>query len=166
MSQNVVFIGFPGSGKSYVGKMYAQHHKMNWIDVDRKIEDAYQSTLIEIIEEYGNERFCDIETETILSLSGTNTVFSPGGSVIYNEDAMKHFSQTLQCKILFLDPPFNIICQRLGDWSKRGIVVPPGCSLETLYKQRWALYKKYADVHIQTTNLCDIFKIKLKQLTS
>lgn len=153
---NIVFIGFPGSGKSYVGKMYSIRNQMKWVDIDREIEKKYKARLIDMLNANGNERFCELETEMILSMSGTHTVFSPGGSVIYNDEAMKHFSYTLDCTIVFLDTPYDVICKRLGDWSTRGIIVPPGNTLKTLYNQRWDLYKYYADIHVKETELNDI----------
>ena len=78
------------------------------------------------------------------------------GNVISKDEAMKHFSYTLDCTIVFLDTPYDVICKRLGDWSTRGIVVPPGNTLKTLYNQRWDLYKYYADVHVKETELNDI----------
>ena len=40
---------------------------------------------------------------------------------------------------------------RIRDFSKRGIVLKPGQTIDDLYNERTPLYKKYADVTI----LCD-----------
>ena len=149
---NIVLIGFPGSGKSYIGKKLAEKKGMNWVDVDRMIEGKTGSTLIELIKRDGNDVFCEIETNVITKLSGTNTVYSPGGSVIYNEKAMNHFSYTLDCTIIFLDPPYDVICKRLCDWSERGIVISPGNTLKGLHRDRHSLYTFFSDKRIEVVD--------------
>ena len=38
--------------------------------------------------------------------------------------------------------------KRIGDYSKRGIIIRPGQTILDLYNERTALYEKYADVTI------------------
>ena len=51
-------------------------------------------------------------------------------------------------KIVYLYCSYETIKKRLGDFSKRGIVLKPGQTLLSLYNERTPLYKKYADVTV------------------
>ena len=152
MYSNILLIGFPGSGKSHIGKLYSEKYNIKWIDTDKLIEKKYNNSLINILNQFGEEEFCNIEAQIILSLSCINTIISPGGSIIYNAKAMDYLLYTLECKVIFLDPPYEVICKRLGDWKSRGIVIKPGNTLLNLYNQRYNLYKYYSYKQIKETD--------------
>ena len=51
-------------------------------------------------------------------------------------------------KIVYLYCSYETIKNRLGDFSKRGIVLRPDQTLRSLYNERTPLYEKYADITI------------------
>ncbi len=139
-------IGMPGSGKSCMGKALSSKLKIKNIDTDRLIEKNTGRPLQDIIDKDGLAAFKKIEEETLLSLKDENFVISTGGSAVYYERAMMHL-KTLG-PVVYLYVGFETIKQRLGDFSKRGVVLAPGQTLKDLYDERTALYKKYADITI------------------
>ena len=59
---------------------------------------------------------------------------------------MKHFKSI--GKVIYLYVSFETMLQRLGDYSKRGIVMRPDQTIKDLYDERASLYEKYADITI------------------
>jgi len=150
--ENITLIGMPGSGKSTIGKVLAQELNFNFIDTDKYIENEEGRSLQEIIDSYGNEKFCEIEERRIVELFPLkNHIISPGGSVIYSEKLMKIFKRV--SILIFLDLPLDIIKKRLDNKEKRGIVRFETLSISELYKERVPLYKKHAKIVIKCGNL-------------
>ncbi len=145
----IVLIGMPGCGKSCMGRALAGKLKMKLVDTDKLIIQRYGKKLQEIIDESGLDEFRRIEEETLLSIEGDNLIISTGGSAVYSEAAMRHLKSI--GKIFYLYCSFETIKERVGDFSKRGIVLNPGQTLMDLYNERAPLYRKYADITI----LCD-----------
>ena len=139
-------IGMPGCGKSCMGRNLAARMKMKNVDGDRLIEREMKMKLHEIIAQYGPEGFKQIEERILLSIEGDGLIISPGGSAVYYDDVMRHFSSL--GPIVYLHVGLEQLLARLGDFSKRGIILAPGQSIEDLYRERSALYRKYADVII------------------
>ena len=73
-------------------------------------------------------------------------MIAPGGSVIYCENAMKHYKET--GIIVYLKASFETISKRLGNAKKRGVVLKENQTLEELYHERTVLFEKYADITI------------------
>ena len=73
-----------------------------------------------------------------------NVIISTGGSAVYYDAAMEHLKSI--GTVLYLYASLPTILQRIGDYSKRGIVIPEGMSFAQLYNERCALYETYADV--------------------
>ena len=140
----VTFIGMPGAGKTCMGKAMARKLGMKLIDGDRLIEEVTGKKLHEIISELGTEGFKKIEEEVLLSINEDNVIISPGGSAIYYDSVMKHFKKS--GVIVYLYVGLRNIVERLGDYSKRGIVLAEGQTIEDLYKERAPLMEKYADI--------------------
>ncbi|MBE6534906.1 MAG: shikimate kinase [Ruminococcaceae bacterium] len=138
-----VLIGMPGCGKSCMGRALQSKLKIRTIDTDKVIEQRQGKKLCEIIDELGLEGFKKLEEETLISLTEDNVIFSTGGSAIYYSRAMEHFKET--AKIIYLKCSYKTIERRLGDFSKRGVVLKPGQTLLDLYNERAPLYEKYAD---------------------
>ncbi len=138
-------IGMPGCGKSCMGRAISRRLKIKNIDGDRVIEKRYGKRLCELIDEYGTEEFMRMEEESLLSIeSEDDFILSTGGSAVYYPRVMEHYKA---CgKIIYLYCSYEVIEKRLGDFSKRGVVLKPGQTLRDLYEERCALYKKYADI--------------------
>ena len=145
----ITFVGMPGCGKSCMGRAMASKLKMKLIDSDKLIERRYNKKLQEIIDELGVEEFRRIEEQTLLSIEGDNLIISTGGSAIYSDAGMMHLKEL--GKVFYLFCSFETIKERIGDFSKRGVVLKPGQTIKDLFDERAPLYKKYADVTI----LCD-----------
>ncbi len=142
----ITFIGMPASGKTSIGRALAKRLGIKFIDGDRLIEAKMGKKLHEIIAEVGNEGFKKIEEETLLSVENENAVISPGGSAVYYESVMRHFKE--RGLIVYLHASSEVIKARLGDFSKRGVVLEDGKTIDDLYLERKPLYEKYADITI------------------
>lgn len=141
---NLVLIGMPACGKSCMGRALAKKLNMNLLDTDRLIESNTGRLLQDIINEDGLDAFKRIEEETLLGLSCDNTIISTGGSAVYYERAMKHLKEIGTVAYLYVG--LDLLKKRLGDFSKRGVVLAPGKTIDDLYIERTALYEKYADI--------------------
>ena len=141
---NIIFIGMPGSGKSCMGKIVSRKFKMRMIDGDKLIEKNVGKPLHEIIEEEGMEKFKKIEEETLLSIDEDNIIISPGGSAIYYDNVMQRFKENGVIVYLYVSPA--VLKERLGDFSKRGVVLKEGETIDELFAEREPLLRKYADI--------------------
>jgi shikimate kinase len=143
---NITLIGMAGVGKSVIGKELAQRLDYEFIDVDEVIEKKIKLKLQQIIDNFKEDRFLEIEEKTILELGELNNcIISPGGSVAYSVEAMKFLKKN--SVIVFLKAPFESIQKRLTNQETRGIIgLKKG--LKTLFDERLILYKEYADVTI------------------
>lgn len=147
LKSNIVLIGMPGSGKSTVGKLLAERLSFGFIDFDSYIEKKENKSLQKIIDEKGDEGFCEIEEKRILELLPfKNYVMAPGGSVIYSSKVMDELSKS--SFFVFLHLPFKAVRERLTNKSERGIVGFSKDSLKEIYKKRTLLYKQYSDIRV------------------
>ena len=139
-------IGMPGSGKTCMGRAISGKLKMKVIDGDKLIESKTGKTLDTLISENGLDGFKKIEEETLLSIDTDNIIVSTGGSAVYYDSVMQHFKK--MGKVIYLYVGIDVLKKRLGDFSKRGIAMRPGQTIEDLYRERCALYEKYADITV------------------
>ena len=143
---NITLIGMPASGKSSVGVVLAKRLGKKFVDTDIVIQERYGKLLKELIKEYGDDGFRKIEDEVNASLDVTNSIISPGGSVVYGEKAMEHLKEI--SVVIYLELSYTAIKSRLGDLRERGITLKEGQTLKDLYLERTPLYAKYADITV------------------
>lgn len=151
MSRNLIFIGMPGSGKSTVGVLAAKRLGMGFVDTDLLIQEKAGRTLQEIVDQDGYQALRHIEEQVLLKLSVENQVISTGGSAVYSDAAMRHLKAN--GTVVFLDIPLDVVIQRIGDYSLRGISRRPDQSLSELFDERFALYSRYADITVKGEGL-------------
>ena len=65
--KNIVLVGMMGSGKSVIGKILAKKVKLQFIDIDAKIEKNQKSTISEIFKKKGENYFREIELVVLFS---------------------------------------------------------------------------------------------------
>lgn len=141
---NIILIGMPAVGKSTVGVVVAKRLGYRFIDTDILIQEEEGKLLKDIIAEKGIDGFLEIEDRINANVIAKHSVISPGGSVVYCENAMKHYKEI--GKIVYLKASFETISRRLKNARRRGVVLKDGQSLKDLYDERVALFEQYADV--------------------
>lgn len=129
-----------------MGKAISRKLKLKLIDGDRLIESKTGRKLQDIINESGLEEFKRIEEEVLLSITEDNVIVAPGGSAVYYPSVMEHFKSL--GRVIYLYCSLDVIIERLGDFSKRGVVLKEGQTIADLYNERCALYEKYADITV------------------
>ena len=82
----------------------------------------------------------------LLSIDEDNAIITPGGSAVYYDSVMQHFKKKGIIVYLYASP--ETVIKRLGDFSKRGVALKPGQTIEDLYLERVPLLEKYADITV------------------
>lgn len=137
----------PGVGKSVIGKELALKLGFTFLDADTIIERNAGSKLQQIIDSCGESVFLEMEQAAILELGSIDKhVICPGGSVVYSDSAMTFLRQ--HSMIILLEASLAEIRGRIGNPETRGIVGAKEKNLETIFKERTPLYKKYAEAVI------------------
>ncbi len=146
--ENLVLIGMFGSGKSTVGRLLAQKLRYHFVDVDQLIEGKYKMPLQKVLDKLGMKGFMKMEDETLRVLRYRHCVIAPGGSAVYYPKGMRQLKKLGPC--VFLKTELAELQKRLTDWSNRGVVRRGGDSLAQLYRERAPLFRKYADLTVET----------------
>ena len=149
--KNIILIGMPAVGKSTVGVVVAKRIGYEFIDTDLLIQKQEKRLLKEIIAEEGNERFLEIENQVNRDLEAESAVISPGGSVVYCEEAMRHFKEI--GTVIYLHATYEAIYKRITNAKNRGVVLREGQTLKDLYDERVKLFEKYADYTVSEEGL-------------
>ncbi len=142
----ITLIGMPGSGKTCMGRSLSQKLGMRVIDGDKFIEAKYDEQLYKIIEREGIEAFKKIEEEALLSIDDDDVILTPGGSAVYYDSFMKKCSERGIIVYLYTSP--ETVLERIGDYSKRGIVLKEGQTIHDLFAEREPLFRRHADIII------------------
>lgn len=146
MKDNLIFIGMPAVGKSTVGIVVAKRLGKRFIDTDLLIQEQEKKLLREIIAEVGDDGFLKIENQVNRDVKAENAVISPGGSVIYCEEAMEHYKEI--GTVVYLKASYQTIRRRIRNPQKRGVVLREGQTLKDLYNERVPYFEKYADITV------------------
>ena len=144
--KSIILIGMPAVGKSTVGVVVAKRLGYEFIDTDLLIQKQENRLLKEIIEDEGIDGFLKIENHVNCDVQAERAVISPGGSVVYCQEAMEHYKKI--GVVVYLRASFETINNRIRNAKNRGVVLKEGQTLERLYEERVKLFEKYADLTI------------------
>ena len=138
--KNIVLVGMMGSGKSVIGKMLAKKVKLEFIDIDNKIEKNQKNTISEIFKKRGENYFRKIEENiSITFLKLENKIISLGGGGYINSNIRKQCMNN--CLSIWLNWKPEVLINRIKNNKKR----PLASSLSTneikkLIKERSKIY--------------------------
>ena len=140
--ENLVFLGMMGSGKSSIGSLVAKKLKLNFIDVDKEIENELGLSISKIFETKGEDYFRRFEEKTTLKILRINsTVVSLGGGAFVNKLIRK---EVLKNHISFwLNWNNEILLNRIKNNKKRPLAFnSTENELIDLIKKRSNIYSK------------------------
>ena len=145
---NIYLIGMMGTGKSTLGKTLSKNMQKPFIDLDSEIEKTGGSSVSEIFDRDGEERFREMETEQLKQYSGS-VVACGGGIVLKLEN--RHFIKENGIAIL-LTASMGELSQRLSDSDNRPLLANDITeeALTKLWLERQLDYLNTADFTIET----------------
>ena len=140
--ENLVFLGMMGSGKSSIGSLVAKKLKLNFIDVDKEIENELGLSISKIFEIKGEDYFRKFEEKITLKILKINSaVVSLGGGAFVNKTVKK---EVLKNHISFwLNWNNEILLNRIKNSKKRPLAFnSTENELIDLIKKRSNIYSK------------------------
>jgi len=147
----IILIGFMGVGKTTIGKIIAKKLKLNFVDMDNYIEKTEGKSISKIFEEYGEQRFRELESESLKDLiKSDNIVISTGGGIVTtkeNSDILKK-----EKIVIFLDANTQTILNNLSkEIDKRPLLSNSNNvenTISNLLNERYEKYNSICDIKI------------------
>jgi shikimate kinase len=122
--------------------------RLGWefVDLDRAIERKERRTIPEIFEEWGEERFREIENETLVeTLNGADDVIvACGGGTVIDRGNRERLSDVAT---VFLEEEVEVLYERTRG-SRRPLRAASPEEFEKRYEQRLGYYREVADLTI------------------
>jgi shikimate kinase len=150
-SRSIVLIGFMGTGKSLVGKILEQQTGFRRFDTDEIISQKLKMPIEEILPTHGEERFRELETETVRSLSAEEpAIIVAGGGIVLraeNVDLLRQLGT-----VVWLDADEATLRTRIHRLDNRPLLrtANPEATLSELLEARQPLYNSAADLRVDT----------------
>ena len=157
MKNNLTLTGMMGVGKSTIGKAVSKRLSMEFIDIDKLIENKIKLTIQKIFELKGEAFFRKVEEKvTLEEIKKSNKVISLGGGAFMNKKIRNH--AILHTKSFWLDLSKSALKKRLNYSKKRPLLVNKNIklTLEKIYNERektYSLANYKIDCNNLTTNL-------------
>lgn len=157
---NIVLIGFMGSGKTTFGKAAAKRFHMEFLDTDAYIEKQAGKSISDIFKERGEEYFRRLEQDTLVYLRDhvENTVFATGGGMPLRKENARLLREI--GKVCYLTAASTVIYDRVKEDTNRPLLQceNPFEKICRMMKERHPLYAAACDVMVDTnsTNLEEI----------
>lgn len=147
----VIIIGFMGSGKSVVGRKLAKELKMEYVDMDTKIEEIEKRSITDIFKEDGEVYFRNVETKLLKDLTTEdNIIISTGGGIVSkneNIDILKN-----EQNVILLDASVSTIKKNVSNEINKRPLLKESKDVEetikTLLSERIDKYNKASNIKI------------------
>lgn len=154
---NIVLIGMPGCGKTFIGRMIAENTGMRFLDMDAEIEKRENRTISEIFASDGEVYFRVEETKLISELSEEdNIIISTGGGIVKNKLNMDIAKKN--GVVIFINRSVDDIASDVKI-AHRPLLANGAEALYKLYEERISLYKAYADAEVKNdTDAAEVSK--------
>jgi shikimate kinase len=138
--KNIYLVGFMGSGKSTVGKILAEKLNMNFVDIDKLIEEKEGMKIKNIFEQKGESYFRELERKQIEAIvNQEGFVVSTGGGLGANLDNMNLMKKNGD--VVWLDVSLNTVLDRLKNDQDRPLLKQPTEKTRQLFEERKNVYR-------------------------
>lgn len=152
LANNIILIGFMGSGKTSVGLQLADSIGYHFKDTDDLIVTKESMEIPEIFQKYGEEFFRNLETTLLLTIMDdmNKTVLSTGGGIPIRERNVNLLR--MMGHVIYLRASSSTIVNRLSGDTNRPLLKGDNLSerVEMLLESRVPIYERAADITIDT----------------
>jgi shikimate kinase len=152
--ENIVLVGFMGSGKSSIGRLLAKRLGFQFLDTDHLIIERAGMPISEIFAQRGEPAFREMETSVLRSIMHLRrcVIATGGGAVIRDENRELLHQLGL---VVGLTAAEDVIFDRVRRNSKRPLLQTedPKGTLCQLLGERRPLYEEAAHWTLDTTSL-------------
>ena len=108
----IFLIGYMGAGKTTLGKAFARHLGLTFIDLDWYIEERFHKTVRQIFAERSEEGFRELEKRMLHEVAEfEDVVIATGGGTPCFFDNMEHMNQSGET--VFLEVSQDVLFRRL-----------------------------------------------------
>ena len=152
--ENIVLVGFMGSGKSTVGRMLASRLRFRFLDTDKLVEERANLRIPEIFAQHGEGDFRERETAVLSSLRGiSGHIIATGGGIVTVPENIP-LLRSLGLVVLLTAEPDEIY-RRVSRNSGRPLlqVEDPRKRVLDLMSARQPLYESAAHFQVDSTRL-------------
>ncbi|MBO5327557.1 MAG: shikimate kinase [Clostridia bacterium] len=149
---NIVLCGMPGAGKTVTSLALQAISGKKAVDTDAIIVQKY-GRITDIFQNYGEEYFRDLETQTCKDLANSeNLIIATGGGCVIRPQNVKYLKKN--GKIIYLKAQKETLVKRVSQNNERPLLVGDAEEkIEKLMLARAAIYESVADVVIDTDGL-------------
>ena len=153
---NIILIGFMGSGKTSIGKQLSDMNHYQFLDTDCLIEQSQNKKIADIFQTDGEEAFREMETQCLMGLlhetQNVPRILSVGGGLALrkiNQELLKQFGY-----IIFLRAkPETIYCRLMNDKTRPLLQGDnPEIKINKLMGERNTIYESISDLVIDVDN--------------
>jgi shikimate kinase len=152
---NIIFIGFPKSGKSTFGRKAAETLSIPFFDVDEECSRLHAQqgndplSHRDIFTTYGEEYFRGLEKDAVAILSQKDDVViaTGGGTLFYNDN---YSLLRPNGYMIYLETPKSILVQRMKEDGLPAFLNNTYEAFEEMYLYRKPLYEEWCDTILHT----------------
>jgi shikimate kinase len=153
---NIILVGYMGSGKSTVGKHLARTLGYTFVDTDEMIEEQEKTTINDIFATKGEQSFRDMETallEKLIADKLEGLVVSTGGGMPLREENRKLMEKL--GKVVYLKASPETIYERLEGDTTRPLLQcdNPRKKIKEMIAVRGPIYEDSAFAVVDVDNL-------------
>lgn len=152
--ENLVLVGFMGSGKSSVGRLLARKLRRRFADTDRLVVGREGREIAEIFRTDGEEHFRKVETAVLRSLVGCRgLVVATGGGIVTRPENLEILRKL--GFVVWLKADEEVILERVSRNENRPLVRTddPRATIRELNAKRLPLYEQAAQFCVNTSTL-------------
>jgi shikimate kinase len=152
--QSIVLIGFMGAGKSSTGRALARKTGLPRFDTDEMVSAHFGLPVTEIFAQFGEEKFREAESETLLQLANkTPAIIVTGGGIVLRPENVKMLREL--GTVVTLEADEETLFRRISRRATRPLLQTenPRATMAELWQIREPLYRAAAAVRLDTSRL-------------
>ncbi|MCL2857579.1 MAG: AAA family ATPase [Oscillospiraceae bacterium] len=154
-TENIVFVGMPGCGKTSIGELLAQKMDRPFVDSDAELIKEAGISIPEIFAREGENGFRARESAVLERLGGqSGLVIATGGGCVTRDE--NYFHLRSNGRIVFLE-------RNISQLPRDGRPLSAG-DLDVMYERRLPLYHRFADLRVENNATPEQVAARILQL--